>query len=98
MKARVKETGEIVEVKNCSDHMFIEKFGKVSGRIFHITELDFNNLEPPDYWTRLEHTYAGMAMQALMSLSEWPEETTDVDVIETASKYAHALVEKMKEE
>ena len=49
MKARVKETGEIVEVHDCSSDMYVEKFGEVSGRLFHITELDFDNLESPDY-------------------------------------------------
>ena len=61
----MKATGEIVEVHDCSSDMYVEKFGEVSGRLFHITELDFDNLESPDYWTRLEQTYAGMAMQGL---------------------------------
>ena len=94
MKARVKATGEIVEVypsihKGC-DYDGSDGYSYVKEDIIILDD-------EPDYWTRLEHQYAGMAMQGLISLSEWPEETTDVDVIETASKYAHALVEKMKE-
>ena len=60
----------------------------------------------PDYWTRLEHQYAGMAMQGilanidlLMSLAkkkadDYPAKYT---VAEFAKDCAHALVEKMKE-
>ena len=52
MKARVKATGEIVDViqVGTKTHLF-----------------DLNNVEfidaPEDYWTRLEHQYAGMEMQ-----------------------------------
>lgn len=95
MKARIIATGEIVEV--ISNGLYYESIK--DERIFDKSELEIiSKTKDPDYWTRLEHQYAGMAMQGLMSLSEWPEEITDVDVIETASKYAHALVEKMKEE
>ena len=60
----------------------------------------------PDYWTRLEHQYAGMAMQGilanidlLMSLAkkkadDYPAKYT---VAEFAKDCAHALVEKLKE-
>lgn len=50
----------------------------------------------PDYWTRLEHQYAGMAMQGILShmgvtvAPEW--------VAEEAEAYATALVEKLKAE
>jgi hypothetical protein len=96
MKARVKETGEIVEVHDCSNDMYVEKFGEVSGRLFHITELDFDNLESPDYWTRLEHQYAGMAMQGI--LANYGVEPLADDAAYDAYNYAHALVEKMKQE
>ena len=94
-KARVYASGELVEVK-CTLGYMDHHYETEDGRCFSSHELDFKC--EPDYWTCLEHQYAGMAMQGLISLSEWPEETTDIDVIETASKYAHALVEKMKEE
>jgi hypothetical protein len=95
MKARVKETGEIVEVHDCSNDMYVEKFGEVSGRLFHITELDFDNLESPDYWTRLEHQYAGMAMQGI--LANYGVEPLADDAAHDAYNYARALVEMMKE-
>jgi hypothetical protein len=111
MKARVKATGEIVEVKIIDqlseEEMYVEKFGEMSGRVFHITELDFDNLDNPDYWTRLEHQYAGVVMQGILgnqtytkNLLETSTSAKDArDIIVDASCYlAHALVEKMKEE
>jgi hypothetical protein len=55
MKARVKATGEIVDGK---------AMVSFHGDDFYLDELEFldNN---PDYWTRLEHQYAGMAMQGI---------------------------------
>lgn len=50
----------------------------------------------PDYWTRLEHTYAGMAMQGILS-----NQNIGADVaymVNLSTEIAHALVEKMKEE
>lgn len=96
MKARIKETGEIVEVQDCSADMYVEKFGEVSGRLFHITELDFDNLDTPDYWTRLEHQYAGMAMQQLVHLVNVGYEYVYEETAIIAMNFAHALVEKMK--
>ena len=103
MKARVKATGEIIEVHDCSADMYVEKFGEITGRVYHITELDFDNLDSPDYWTRLEHQYAGMAMQGIMNnpigFENIRARGTNIQ-IETAllaSEFAHALVEKMKE-
>ena len=56
-----------------------------------------------DYWTRLEHQYAGMAMQGILSnpevdLDYKSNECMPQAVAATACKIAHALVEKMKEE
>ena len=60
----------------------------------------------PDYWTRLEHQYAGMAMQGMLAntslISMLFDATKDHDellkeVIICSHEYAHALVEKLKE-
>ena len=64
MKARVKATGEIVEVKYSRqigpDAMYKDlKTGKFYAD-FELSILPEDGT--PDYWTRLEHTYAGMAM------------------------------------
>lgn len=53
--------------------------------------------DDPDYWTRLEHTYAGMAMQGMLSIEDYGNLKTE-SIIILASELAHALVEKMKEE
>ena len=47
----------------------------------------------PDYWTRLEHTYAGMAMQGIIASNL---DLLSHEIIEDAISYAHALVEKLK--
>jgi hypothetical protein len=52
--------------------------------------------DEPDYWTKLEHQYAGMAMQGLI-LTASKHMGTDQEVALWAKEYAHALVEKMKE-
>lgn len=57
----------------------------------------------PDYWTRLEHTYAGMAMQGILSnpnivYKDISTETICNHVAERVKEIAHALVEKYKKE
>ena len=56
----------------------------------------------PDYWTRLEHQYAGMAMQGLMTIlpniGGIEGRTPKDEIVDIATATAHALVEKMKEE
>lgn len=89
MKARVKATGEVVEVIAidgdwlfCSDgaHYGTESLEGIESEI--------------DYWTKLEHQYAGMAMQGIIA-----RHNVDFDmVVEWSADLAHALVEKMKEE
>ena len=79
MKARVKATGEIVEVDFYMETKRGKMFGEVTDskrlskpdstfRRFYRDEIEFLSYEDtPDYWTRLEHQYAGMAMQGIMS-------------------------------
>lgn len=108
MKARVKETGKIVEVEEY--HKYLEtgwKYKDNTGTLYKPSALYFSDEAVIGYWTRLEHTYAGMAMQGilanidlLMSLAkkksdDYPAKYT---VAEFAKDCAHALVEKMKEE
>lgn len=55
----------------------------------------------PDYWTRLEHTYAGMAMQGMLANANhylWERKQNYKSLVANAAELAHALVEKMKEE
>ena len=69
MKARVKATGEIVEISEDCSYVYAEHFDKS----YNINELEFLDVkeksfpkDDPDYWTRLEHQYAGMAMQRMI--------------------------------
>lgn len=128
MKARVKATGEIVEVEwrylaNLNGFDSVRYVDQKTGISYFECDLDFyikgqftenclngikqdqDIVHEPDYWTRLEHQYAGMAMQALLSsdtmmeiLSRRDNGTMEEEVAREAFDYAHALVEKMKEE
>ena len=106
MKARVKATGEIVEVEEY--HKYLEtgwKYRDNAGTLYKPSALYFSDEAVIDYWTRLEHTYAGMAMQGMLNNSllttgllkagKSHEDFVD-EVTRTALRYAHALVEKMK--
>ena len=90
MKARVKYNNEIIDViqVGTKSHLY-----------------DLNNVEfldnPQDYWTRLEHQYAGMAMQGILSNANhalWDRENNAEGIAKSASVIAHALVEKYKNE
>ena len=109
MKARVKATGKIVEVKvyKREHRLYIRIHGEKTGEIYRAKDLDFNieDDNTPDYWTRLEHQYAGMAMQGILT-DGWgstyisnpkSKEQHLAIVTNAATEIAHALVEKMKE-
>ena len=125
MKARVKATGEIVEVKVC-DNQFADYIGK-NGLLYWKGELDFEVTDKdaiynkgwqdgwdeavkseipkiypklkgsdPDYWEKLHHQYAGMAMQGILS-----NQNIGADVaymVNLSTELATALVEKLKKE
>lgn len=105
MKARIKATGEIVDVTCIVEKYVVTHDPRTV--IFEKDELDFDIEDDPDYWTRLEHQYAGMAMQGMMNNSYLAGEfrkdpnngIEDMSKIITkaAAVYAHALVEKLKE-
>ena len=103
MKARLKNTGEIVDVTRIVDRYVMTHHPHTI--TFEKDELDFDIEDDPDYWTRLEHRAAIAAMQALLSsdtmmgiLSRRDNGTMEEEVAREAFDYAHALVEKMKEE
>ena len=85
MKARVKHNNEIIDViqVGTKTHLY-----------------DLNNVEiidEPDYWTRLEHQYAGMAMQGLCANANFRKEIFEGMVAPYAYRIAHALVVRLKE-
>lgn len=71
MKARIKATGEIGIVANI-DLLFGNKGYRYQSDEVEIidsyaeVDTDTDTDTDPDYWTRLEHTYAGMAMQGMI--------------------------------
>ena len=109
MKARVKATGEIVEVKYSRqigpDAMYKDL---KTGRFYADFELSILPEDgTPDYWTRLKHQYAGMAMQAYINNNVYmreirtecktPKEMREL-IADLSILLATALVEKLKSE
>ena len=98
MKARVKATGEIVEVHTCDDADFQDR----QGRYYWEHQLYFGTLdnydnEEPNYWDKLLHQYAGMAMQGMIANILYYDHPSQ-GIVEDAIAFAHALVEKLKNE
>lgn len=94
MKARIKATREIVCIERNLDYP--GGYVASDGKIYNACDLELIVDNDPDYWTRLEHQYAGMAMQGLLQsphLNIMQEEP----LVGMASSIAHALVEKYKE-
>jgi hypothetical protein len=104
MKAKIKATGEIVHVGDYNTISHDPMYKNEKTGPWRLKELDF--AIDPDYWTRLEHQYAGMAMQGILSNQDYCRLLVDEnikgsfaeDVSRCASGFAHALVKKMKEE
>ena len=95
MKAKIKATGEIIHVGdyNTISHDPMYKDERIGP--WRLEELDFN--DTPDYWTRLEHQYAGMAMQGILGENTIVKYSID-EVCNMSVSMAHVLVEKLKEE
>jgi hypothetical protein len=110
MKARVKATGEIVELSDCSTIVDTKQ------RLFKASELEDISDETDKvlldeldevYWANMKHQYAGKAMQAMLTSPELMQVVTSAKELLTneyakrvavvADRYAHALVEKLKE-
>ena len=104
MKARVKATGEIGIVSQI-DVLLKDDFISFSP---NNVELMTNYVDKTDdYWERLKHQYAGMAMQGILSNEKMQQdlykafgknESMDVTISEFAIDIANTLMEKLKEE
>lgn len=96
MKARVKETGEIIEL--------IDVVYDENGNEYFREDLEI--LNEPDYWEKLKHQYAGMAMQGILSNNDLLTTLCDGNkevpiskiVLNNADIIATALVNRLKEE
>ena len=109
MKARIKATRDVVEVS--LSHIIYDGGKKIvwyntpQGASFTEEELEFIDTgESLDYWTRLEHQYAGMAMQGILSSESIIQEldrqrfvNRGIVLSDMAINYAHALIQKLKE-
>lgn len=95
MKARVISTGYIVDVE------LSHYVGNVAWYItnchasYSEDELKFID-GPQDYWTRLEHQYAGMIIGGMCGNKKYNDYAW-VDMTKYAIEAAHILVEKYKE-
>lgn len=99
MKARVKETGDIIDVERIGIASDIWALQSDSTVVFDDEELDIN-IEP-DYWEKLKHQYAGMAMQGILANCNhqlWEREANSEGVAKQSYEFAIALVNKLKEE
>ena len=99
MKARVKGTTNIIEVEfsagalNACYPPYYDRENNMYYESEQLVWMDNENAEP-DYWTRLEHQAAIAAMQGLIASNL---DLLSHEIIEDAVQYAHAIVEKMKE-
>ena len=98
MKAKNNRTGEIVEIDEYSPVTYRTSDGTLAKSL--IKNFTFIDAEK-DYYTKLEHQYAGMAVQGIVSSYEAMQEISKERDIPQYVAYmafglAHALVEKMK--
>ena len=95
MKARVKETGEFIEViPSIYDK---DSYDGNDGYTYTKESLIMLN-DKPDYWEKLKHQYAGLAMQGLVMNPKLCEIETSISIASTATTIASALIDKLKEE
>lgn len=107
MKARVKATGEVFEIASYATIPMecCDSYGNPLSFCFDEVEIlsegnDLKESEVPDYWEKLKHQYAGMAMNALLLTNNI--RNGDLEGMRecntNAMAIAHALVEKLKNE
>lgn len=84
MKARIKFNNEIIDVLQVG----------TKTHLYDIEDIEFLD-NPQDYWEKLKHQYAGMAMQGLMAEGLCANISCR-DMADLAVNYATELVEKLK--
>lgn len=102
MKARIKDTGEIVEIVTFLDN---DAFPTT----YNEDELEFGSTKfDNEYWERLRHQYAGMALQGMLANGNqldfrnnerFTQDRTKLNpyaLSEKAVAYADALVNRLK--
>ena len=87
MKARVKFNNEIIDVFQVG----------TKTHLYDIENIEFLD-NPQDYWEKLKHQYAGMAMQAYMIAAHISHFSFCENDMKDCVSMATALVEKLKNE
>ena len=97
MKARDKETGDIIEIdENCSySYVYAKNYDK-SYALANLEFLDVKENENPDYWEKLKHQAAISAMQGIMANTLFMP-YDGKEIADLSNDIATALVEKLKE-
>ena len=100
MKARVKATGEIVDIE-FSHYIADVAWYKIKGQALY-SENELKFMDEPDYWTRLEHQAAIAAMQGLLMnehiyFGQDMSNALDAFISTNAAIIAQALVDELKE-
>ena len=114
MWAEVRNTGEHIEVVPISQSirpgMILHGYKDIrTEKVYDKYDLNFDIPQEPDYWEKLKHQYAGMAMQGMLSNALGFDEVrkqaaeSGIDNLITliagaAADYATALVNKLKSE
>ena len=94
MKARVKATNKIVDIY---EQTLLSTFDSNDVRLDEVEFLEGDTNFTHDYWTRLEHQYAGMAMQGILANSAFDDVSVS-DIAITSIKMATSLIERLKGE
>jgi hypothetical protein len=106
MRARVKGTTGIIEVefdKDALNACYPPYYDKEHDMYYQPELLEWVDNDAnaePDYWTRLEHQYAGMAMQGLVTRGEVLGATKQeiaIEIADISDIIAHALIQKLME-
>lgn len=102
MKARIKATGEIVEVINYSKHNHCieyggcNSFGEYETKSLDEVELIVDNARSPIDWEQRKYEIAKELLVAQISDPEIAENNTGQILATWSVKYADALIEKLK--
>ena len=91
MIARVKATGEIIEINEASTIYDARKC-----QVYNASELEDVSDIDSDYWTRLEHQAAIAAMGGICGNPSYDETTWEI-MAEDAIWAAHILIQQLKE-
>lgn len=84
------------------EETLIEVVNDIDDIRYKLEDIHQNIMEQPDYWEKLKHQYAGMAMQGMLSNCEFPAYSTEGyykhNIANNALEYATALVNRLKED